>query len=50
VYVIYFFSSLGGGGATWNSSGSFGLVPSPTCSQGESDSKLLRKPISLNQG
>jgi hypothetical protein len=40
---IYFFSSLaaGGGGATLNSSGRFGLVPSPTCSHGESDSKLL---------
>jgi hypothetical protein len=43
LYCIYFFSSLAasGGGATLNSSGRFGLVPSPTCSHGESDSKLL---------
>jgi hypothetical protein len=31
-----------GGGAILNSSGSFGSVPSPTCSHGERDSKLLR--------
>jgi hypothetical protein len=42
MYVIYFFSSFGGGGAaTLNSSGRLGLVPSPTCSHGERDSKLL---------
>lgn len=40
---IYFFSSAGGGGGGTglNSSGLFGAVPSPTCSQGDKASKFL---------
>ena len=40
---IYFFSSdgVGGGGTALSSSGRFGVVPSPICSQGESESKFL---------
>lgn len=38
----HFFSSAGGGGGKGlNSSGLRGSTPSPTCSQGDSDSKLL---------
>ena len=42
-YYIYFFSSGGGGGGGTglSSSGRFGAVPSPTCSQGDRASKFL---------
>lgn len=43
-YVYYFFSSAGGGGGGGtglSSSGRLGAVPSPICSQGESESKFL---------
>lgn len=41
---IYFFSSGGGGGGGTglSSSGLFGTVPSPICSQGDNASKLLK--------
>lgn len=43
-YYIYFFSSGGGGGGGTglNSSGRLGAVPSPICSQGESESKFRK--------
>lgn len=42
---LYFFgdSSGFGGGTGLRSAGLMGAVPAPTCSQGDSDSKFLRK-------